>query len=227
MLKILSIIPARGGSKGIPLKNLTLLGKKPLIYHTVKASLDSKIDRTVVSTDNLKISKIASKYGAEVILRPKKLANDKSQIEPVIKYVLDYLRKKENYVPDLVILLQNTSPLRTSKHIDKAIQFFNKNNFDSVLSGFVSHSLFWKVDKKIGKPINYDPLNRQNRQDMKSQFIENGAIYITKNKLFNQTNCRVSGKIGVFEMPEESSLQIDSKHDILFAEQILKMRNKK
>ena len=79
-MKILSIIPARGGSKGIPLKNLTLLGKKPLIYHTVKASLDSKIDRTVVSTDNLKISKIASKYGAEVILRPKKLANDKSQI---------------------------------------------------------------------------------------------------------------------------------------------------
>ena len=226
-MKILSIIPARGGSKGIPLKNLTLFGKKPLIYHTIKASLNSKINRTIVSTDNLEISKIATKYGAEVILRPKKLANDKSQIEPVIKYVLDYLIKKENYTPDLVILLQNTSPLRTSKHIDKAIEFFNKNNFDSVLSGFISHSLIWQVKNKTVKPINYNPLNRQNRQDMKNQFIENGAIYITKNKLFNKTNCRVSGKIGVFEMSEESSLQIDSTHDILFAEQILKMRNKK
>jgi len=226
-LKILSIIPARGGSKGIPLKNLILFGKNPLIYHTIKASLNSKINRTIVSTDNLEISKIATKYGAEVILRPKKLANDKSQIEPVIKYVLDYLIKKENYTPDLVILLQNTSPLRTSKHIDKAIEFFNKNNFDSVLSGFISHSLIWQVKNKTVKPINYNPLNRQNRQDMKNQFIENGAIYITKNKLFNKTNCRVSGKIGVFEMSEESSLQIDSTHDILFAEQILKMRNKK
>jgi N-acylneuraminate cytidylyltransferase len=226
-LKILSIIPARGGSKGIPLKNLTLLGKNPLIYHTIKASLNSKINRTIVSTDNSEISKIATKYGAEVILRPKKLANDKSQIEPVIKYVLDYLAKKENYAPDLVILLQNTSPLRTSKHIDKAIEFFNKNNFDSVLSGFISHSLIWQVKNKTVKPINYNPLNRQNRQDMQNQFIENGAIYITKNKLFNKTNCRISGKIGVFEMSEESSLQIDSTHDILFAEQILKMRNKK
>jgi N-acylneuraminate cytidylyltransferase len=226
-LKILSIIPARGGSKVIPLKNLILFGRKPLIYHTIKASLNSKINRTIVSTDNLEISKIATKYGAEVIIRPKKLANDKSQIEPVIKYVLDYLIKKENYIPDLVILLQNTSPLRTSKHIDKAVEFFNKNNFDSVLSGFISHSLIWQVRNKTVKPINYNPLNRQNRQDMKNQFIENGAIYITKNKLFNKTNCRVSGKIGVFEMSEESSLQIDSTHDILFAEQILKMRHKK
>ena len=226
-MKILSIIPARGGSKGIPLKNLTLLGKKPLIYHTIKASLNSKINRTIVSTDNLEISKIATKYGAEVILRPKKLANDKSQIEPVIKHVLDYLIKKENYIPDLVILLQNTSPLRTSKHIDKAMEFFNKNIFDSVLSGFVSHSLIWQVKNKIVKPINYDPLKRPNRQEIKNQFIENGAIYITKNKLFNKTNCRVSGKIGIFEMSEDSSLQIDSTYDILFAEQILKMRNKK
>jgi len=226
-LKILSIIPARGGSKGIPLKNLTLLGKKPLIHHTIHASLNSKINRTIVSTDNTKISKYAAKCGAEVILRPKKLANDKSQIEPVIQFVLNNLIKKENYIPDLVILLQNTSPLRTSKHIDKAIQFFIKNNFDSVLSGFVSHSLFWEINKKIAKPLNYNPLKRQNRQNMKNQFIENGAIYITKNILFNKTNCRVSGKIGMFEMSEEDSIQIDSKHDILFAEQILKMRNKK
>jgi len=226
-LKILAIIPARGGSKGVPLKNLIPLGGKPLIYHTINASLNSKINKTVVSTDNEQILKYATKYGAEVISRPKKLSTDKSQIEPTMKFILDYLIKKENYVPDLVILLQNTSPLRTSKHIDKAIDFFKKNNFDSVLSGFISHRLIWQVKNKTVKPINYNPSNRQNRQDMENQFIENGAIYITKNKLFHKTNCRVSGKIGVFEMSEESSLQIDSTHDILFAEQILKMRNKK
>lgn len=227
MLKILSIIPARGGSKGIPLKNLIMIGKKPLIYYTISASLKSKINRTIVSTDNLEISKVAKKYGAEVMIRPKKLANDKSQIEPVMKQILEYLYKNENYIPDLVVLLQNTSPLRNSKHIDDSISFLKKNKLDSVLSGYVSHSLIWQVKNKIGTPNNYDPLKRQNRQDMKNQFVENGAIYITKNNLFNKTHCRISGKTGVFEMSEELSLQIDSKHDVLFAEQILKIMRKK
>ena len=226
-MEILSIIPARGGSKGIPLKNLVFLKKKPLLYYTVNASLDSKINRTVVSTDNPEISKFAKKFGAEVILRPKKLSDDKSQIEPVMSYVLEHLKKQENYLPDLVILLQNTSPLRNSQHIDGALRFFNKNKLDSVLSGYMSHNLMWQVNQKTAKPINYNPLKRQNRQDMKDQFVENGAIYITKKTLFDKTQCRISGKTGMFEMPEELSLQIDSKHDLLFAQQILKTQGRR
>ena len=227
MLKILSIIPARGGSKGISLKNLVLLQKKPLLFYTVNASLHSKINRTIVSTDNPEISKFATKFGAEVILRPKKLANDKSQIEPVMKFVLDYLKNQENYIPDLVVLLQNTSPLRTSQHIDDAIDFFKKNNFDSILSGSISHFNLWKIHNNFALPVNYNPLKRQNRQDMKNQFVENGAIYITKNTFFTKSKCRISGKIGIFKMSEEDSIEIDSLNDLFIAEQILKMRKKK
>ena len=118
-MEILSIIPARGGSKGIPLKNIIKINKKPLLYYTINASLKSKlVTRTIVSTDHEKISKIAKSLGAEVIKRPKKLANDHIALEPSISQILDHLKKTENYKPDIILILQNTSPLRNSKHVD-------------------------------------------------------------------------------------------------------------
>lgn len=222
-MKIVSIIPARGGSRDIPMKNLIFLNKKPLLYYTVNSSLNSSlINRTVVSTDDDKIANEARRIGAEVIKRPKKLSTSRIAIEPTIKYTLDLLKKREAYVPDVVVLLQNTSPLRTSKHIDNALKLFKKCNYDSVLSGFISHNLFWKILDRKALPINYNPLKRPNRQQMKNQFIENGAIYITKFLSFKKSNCRISGKIGFYEMPEELSIQIDSKYDLLYAEQVLK-----
>ena len=126
-MKVLSIIPARGGSKGIPLKNLVLLNQKPLLYYTVIASLKSKIiNKTVVSTDNKKIGKVALKLGAEVVYRPKKLATDTTALEPVIEHVLNYLNRHQNYTPDIIVILQNTSPLRTAKHIDEALTLMRK-----------------------------------------------------------------------------------------------------
>ena len=108
-MKILSIIPARGGSKGIPLKNIVKLNKKPLLYYSINGSLNSKlIDRTIVSTDNQKISNYAKKLHTEVISRPKNLSGDHASIESVGIHVLNYLSKKENYVPDAIIFLQNT-----------------------------------------------------------------------------------------------------------------------
>ena len=110
-MKVLSIIPARGGSKGIPLKNLVMLNRKPLLYYTVTASLKSKIiNKTVVSTDNKKIGKIALKLGAEVIYRPTKLATDTTSLEPVIEHVLNYLNVHQGYNPEIIVILQNTSP---------------------------------------------------------------------------------------------------------------------
>lgn len=225
-MKILSIIPAREGSKGIPLKNIIKLDGKPLLAHTISASLNSKINRTVVSTDSKKISNIAKKYGAEVIIRPKKLANDKSQIEPSMEHVLNYLKKTEVYVPDIVVLLQNTSPLRTSKNIDDALRLFQKGKYDSVFSGYMSHSFIWDTKGKSLVPKTYNPLKRQNRQKMKNQFYENGAIYITKYDLFDETKCRISGKTGMSEMTKEESLQIDSKYDLFLVEQYIKWRKK-
>ena len=164
----LSIIPARGGSKGIPLKNIIKIEKKPLLYYTVDAALKSKlITRTIVSTDNEKISKIAKFYGSEVIKRPKNLSDDKIGLEPTINHVLDFLKKKENYVPDIIIILQNTSPLRNSHHIDGALKLMIKNKFDSVLSGFSYYTFLWNYKNNHSvKSISYDPKKRPNHQNI-------------------------------------------------------------
>lgn len=225
-MKVLSIIPARGGSKGILMKNLIPLDKKPLLYYTIRSSLDSKyINRTIVSTDNHKIAKKAKQIGAEVVLRPKTLATDKIAIEPTIKYTLDQLKRSEQYEPEVVILLQNTSPLRTSNHIDEAMNLFMKGKYDSIASVFASHYLLWNSKNHNIRPVNYNPLKRPNRQQMKDQFIENGSIYITKYLSFRKSNCRISGRIGLYKMPEELSVQIDSLHDLFLVEEIIK--NKK
>ena len=222
-MEIISIIPARGGSKGIPLKNLKLLNGKHLLDYSVEASLKSKlINRTIVSTDNYKIFRRAERLGTDVIQRPKQLATDSASIESTIEHCLDYLRRKEDYIPDIIVLLQNTSPLRTVKHIDEAIKIFLKSKYDSMLSGYNSHHFLWKIKNEKAVPINYNPKKRPNRQQVNNQFVENGAIYITKYRAFKENKCRISGKIGIYEMPEEMSIDIDTKSDLLKANQIMK-----
>lgn len=224
--KIISIIPVRGGSQGIKKKNLVSLNKKPLLYHTVSSSLECfKIDRTFVTTDDTEIGLYAKKLGAELIKRPKRLANHSAKIEPTIIHTLEFLKNKENYLPDIIVLLQNTSPLRTSKHIDNALKMFFKNNYDSLLSGYKSHQFFWKKNGRMIHPMNYNPLNRPNRQNIKNQFIENGAIYITKTRSFFKSKCRISGKIGLYEMSKESSIDIDTFLDLYLAEKIINFKN--
>ncbi|MBC8250882.1 MAG: acylneuraminate cytidylyltransferase family protein [Candidatus Nitrosopelagicus sp.] len=222
-MKVLAIIPARGGSKGIPLKNLRLLNGKPLLDYSVNASLQSKfITRTIVSSDHSKILQRATKLGAEIIKRPKHLATDASHIEPVIDYCLNFLKLKEDYCPDIIILLQNTSPLRTKKHVDDALNIFLSSKYDSMLSGYYSHHFFWRIKNSIAIPMNYIPKKRPNRQDFDYQFIENGAIYITKYSTFKKSKCRISGKIGFFEMNEGLSIDIDTELDLKQANQKIK-----
>ncbi len=224
-MEILSIIPARGGSKEIPLKNIVKLNDKPLLDYTVSASLRSKlITKTIVSSDSQKILNRAKYLGAEISIRPKKLSTDSAHIEPLISMILKELEIHKNYVPDLIILLQNTSPLRTTKHIDEAIQLFLKKKYDSLLSGFNSHYFLWNKKGIFVQPTNYLHTKRFNRQEMKNQFCENGAIYITKYSLFQKNKSRISGKIGLYEMEEYSSLQVDSKFDLFLIEQIMKKR---
>ncbi len=222
-MKIMSIIPARGGSKGITLKNLKKLNGKPLIDYSVTESLKSKlITRTIVSSDHPKILSRAEKLGAEIIKRPRHLATNSSHLEPVIEHCLNYLKLKENYVPDILLLLQNTSPLRTKKHIDEALRLFLHSKLDSMLSCYSSHYFTWTLKKNLLFPINHDPKNRPNRQQINDQFIENGAMYITKYNAFKKSHCRISGKIGLFKMPKELSIDIDTKYDLLQANKFLK-----
>lgn len=222
-MEILSIIPARGGSTGIPMKNLRKLRGKPLLYYSIRSSLNSRfISRTIVSTDNAKITKYALSQKVEVIKRPKKLANNVAPIEPTMKHVLTVLERKEKYRPDLIVLLHNTSPLRTSKHIDEAINLLTKKKYDSILSGYRSHQFLWKEKNGLVYPINYDPAKRPNRQQIKTEFIENGAIYVTSYKSFMKTFVRISGKTGMYIMPEDLSVDINDESDLVIASNILK-----
>ena len=227
-MEILSIIPVRGGSKGIPLKNIVLINKKPLLYYTVNASLKSKlVTRTIVSTDHEKISKIAKSLGSEVIKRPKKLANDHVALEPSISQTLDHLKKTENYKPDIILILQNTSPLRNSKHIDEALTLLKKRNYDSVLSGFSYYTFLWKKQKDSTViPLTYDPRKRPNHQKMYEQLYENGALFATTYSAFKKSGCRISGRIGFYKMPIELSYNIDTFGDLKDITRIMKTLGK-
>ena len=227
MKKILSFIPARGNSKGIPLKNLVELNGKSLLHYTVNASLNSElINRTIVSTDNTKIKEESKRLGAEVVVRPKKLSGDKIGIEPAIQYTLDFLKKKENYVPDVIILLSNTHPFKTSSHIDEALSLLFKKKYDSVLSGFETHTFFWKKQSNSTiTPLNYDPQKRPNRQDIDIPLFENGALFATTYSAFIKTKYRVSGKIGFYKMPLEASYNIDTPNDLIDAEKLMQKQN--
>jgi CMP-N-acetylneuraminic acid synthetase len=225
-MKVLSIIPARGGSKGIPLKNLVQLNRKSLLYYTVTASLKSKIiNRTIVSTDNKMIGRSALKLGAEVVYRSKNLATNTTPLEPVVKHVLEYLKKHEGYIPEIIVILQITSPLRTAKHIDGALTLMKKQKYDSILSGFSTHTFLWKQSKKTIVPLDYNPKKRPNRQNMYERLYENGAIFATKIKSFLTSKCRISGKIGFYKMPLENSHNIDSYDDLNSLRKFLKILN--
>lgn len=222
---VIGIIPARGGSRGIRFKNIVLLGGKPLIAYTILAAKKSHIfDRIIVSTDNEKIKEVAWDYGAEVISRPKKISQDKSPIEPVLLHVLKYVRNKENYKPDIVCLLQPTSPLRDELDIKAAYKKFINDNVDSLLSVVPNKSFIWQKTKDKFKPINYNFLKRPRRQDMKHQFLENGAIYMTRYSTFIKFKNRLGDKIGFYVMDEEKSIDIDNRIDLLLAQQLIKRK---
>ena len=152
-MKIISIIPARGGSKSLPRKNLVEFLGEPLINKTIEQSINSEyIDKTIVSTDNQEIKEQSLKYNLEVIDRPKDISGDEATTESAMMHVLETLKNDEDYIPDIVILLQVTSPLRKNDDIDNSIKKFIEEKSDSLISG--SHFedfLFWEKKTMIGK----------------------------------------------------------------------------
>lgn len=218
---IVSIIPARGGSKGIPRKNIKKLRGKPLIAYSIEQSLSSSyIDLTIVSTEDEEIAEISRQYGARVIVRPKELAEDTTPTEPALIHVINEL-DKESIKPDYLVLLQPTSPIRREYDIDRAIERLIDGNGDSLLSVHENSSFLWS---KEGKPLNYDHKARPRRQDKEWEFIENGSIYITKRNILLKENNRLGGKIMTYVMPEWASFEIDTQFDFELVEYIA--RNK-
>jgi CMP-N,N'-diacetyllegionaminic acid synthase len=222
MKKVLALIPARGGSKGIPNKNIKLFNRRPLIEWSIKLALKSKlIDKVVVSSDSQKILSISKELGAEVILRPKNISGDNATTESAISHCIKYFNN--NY--ETIILLSPTSPLRKKNDLDNAIKFFYSNKLDSCFSGSkLIDFLIWnydKIDKKY-KSINYDFKNRGNRQNRKLGYVENGSIYIFKPSLIIKKNNRIGGKFDIFNMDFWQSFEIDEKDDWKLLETIHK-----
>ena len=215
-MKIISIIPARGGSKSIPKKNLINFLGFPLISKTIQQSLKSKqINRTIVSTNDKEICDISQKFGAEVIDRPSAISGDNTTTESALLHTLNFLKKKENYIPDIIVLLQATSPLRKNNDIDCAIEQFISEKADSLISGSKFEDfLFWKEERESWKPVNYDPNNRMRRQDRKPQFVENGSIYMFKPEILYKFNNRIGGKMVLYEMEFWQTWEIDTYDEV-------------
>ena len=220
MLTTTAFIPARGGSKEIPNKNIKEFARKPLIVHTIKYALESKlVNEVVVSTDDSNISKIAIDTGAAVIKRPSELSTDTSTTESVIEHYINSTNQK----PEIIVLLQATSPMRPKGSLDKALKHFQQGEFDSLLSICPTHRFFWRVKNDNTTYAEYDYINRSRRQDLireNMRFIENGSLYIFTRKHFEKTGNRLGGKIGYVEWPEEFSIEIDTATDLKILEGI-------
>jgi N-acylneuraminate cytidylyltransferase len=218
---IVSVIPARGGSKGIPRKNLKKILGKPLIFHSIMQSLASHyIDQTIVSTEDTEIAKVSKKYGAKILLRPKELATDLTSTESVLINVLEQLTQ-ENLEPDYIVLLQPTSPIRRPKDIDLAIEMLIDNSGDSLLSVRENRSFLWYRECK---PVNYDYRVRPRRQDKQWELVENGSIYITKRELLLKEKNRLGGNIISYIMPDWASFEIDTPFDFELVEYIFRKK---
>ena len=226
MNKITAFIPARGGSKGVPGKNIKMFAGKPLIIHSIEYAQNSKlIDEVVVSTDDEMIAQISTQFGATIIERPSELSTDTSTTETAIQHFIDNYKDK----PDIVVLLQPTSPLRPDKSLSKALKYFSNNEYDSLLSIAPTHRFFWRIKEDNTAFAEYDFLNRRRRQDIKIEdmrFVENGSLYIFTRKHFEITGNRLGGKIGYVQWPEEYSYEIDSQLDFDMLEQLFFSFNK-
>jgi CMP-N-acetylneuraminic acid synthetase len=225
-IKTIAIIPARGGSKGIPRKNIKELCGKPLIGHIIETALNVKeIDRVIVSTEDAEIAEVAEKFGAEVpFIRPEELAQDETPTLPVLQHTINYLEEKVNYNPDLIILLYATSPMLTHQKISEAIQLLEKNDYDSVISVVEDKGHYWI--KESDKLERFYPKIPKNRQFTKSLFKENGAIYAAKRNIIMEENSLVSGKVGYLIMQEKESLDIDETLDFEIVEFFMNKRCK-
>lgn len=228
ILEILAIIPARGGSKGIPGKNIRLIGGKPLVEYSIQAALKAKsITRIIVSTDDEEIAIIARKAGAEVSNRPASISGDKASSETALLHVLDDLWKKERYCPDFVVFLQCTSPLTLPEDIDGIVSILLHEKADSAFSAMRFYHFLWRRQGKGAKGINHEENVRLMRQEREEQFLENGALYAFKTEGFKNSKHRFFGYTVIFEMPPERCLEIDEPHDFELAKnELIRQRNK-
>ena len=218
-MECLAIIPARGGSKGIPRKNIIPIAGKPLITYNIEQARRSRyIHRVVVSTDDDEIAGVARRYGAEVVRRPVEISGDSASSESALLHVLQVLRQEGDYQPDLLVFLQCTSPLTLAEDMDGTIQALLNQRADTALAVIPFHYFLWRQEADDALGINHDKRVRPLRQERPPQYLETGAVYVMKVPGFLQARHRFFGKTALYVMPAERRLEIDEPGDLQVAE---------
>jgi len=224
---VLSIIPARGGSKGLLRKNILDFSGKPLIAWTIEASLSSRhITKTVVNSDDDEILDIAKHYGVDALKRPHELATDTAYINSVVKHTIESIG--EQY--DNIILLQPTSPLRDSEDVDRAIEKFHQLNVNSLFSACeVSQhpfDMFHINDSELDYFYKKDKFIK-NRQEYKKVYFEDGSMYICNVQWFKRHEVFVTSKSVVYEINKKHAVDIDTEYDFIIAEALCSSEREK
>jgi len=219
MVKVITFIPVRGGSKSIPLKNIKSFCGKPLTYWNIAALQDcKKVDEIIVATDSDKIKKVVQDFHfdkVKIYNRSTENATDTSSTESVM---LEYINQANLQENDIFMLVQATSPLTETKHFDEALEIYKQGKYDSMLTCVRNYRFFWNKD---GTSKNYDYRNRPRRQSFMGELMENGAFYInTVGNILKDKN-RLSGKIGIYEMPEYTATEIDEPDDWAIMENLM------
>ena len=207
MSKIVALVPLRGGSKSIPDKNIRLLAGKPLCAWVLEAACRSKVfAEVVVSTDSPKIAAVVQNldFPVKILNRPAALATDEASTEAVMLHAAQRLDF------DILATIQATSPLVQAEDFRRACDMFKTSGYDSLLTAVRTKRFFWQDD---GTALNYNFQQRPRRQEFPGSLMENGAFYLTRRRLLEETSCRLGGRIGLYEMPPESAVEIDEPED--------------
>lgn len=222
----LAVIPARGGSKGIPRKNLRLVAGKPLVAWTIEhARAATSVDRVVVTTDDVEIAATARTFGAEVVMRPPDLAGDAASSESALLHALATLAEGEGYRPDILVFLQCTSPLILPEDIDGTVATLIASGADNAFAAVPFHQPIWRLSadgEAVG--LNHDKRERKPRQQAEPQFEETGAVYALRAAGFVRDGHRFFGRTVIHVMPRNRHLDIDEEGDLDLADLILRRR---
>jgi len=226
---ILAVIPARGGSKGVPGKNLRPLAGKPLLQHTAEAALAAKhLDRIILTTDDPAIAALGRSLGLYVpFLRPKDISGDAAPVARAVFHVLDHLAG-QGAVPDIVCLLQPTAPLRLAEDIDAALAPVMAGRADSCITVCASESCHpyyqYRIEDDVPRPFCPEAQKFTRRQDFPPAYQRNGAVYACRTEVFRAAGTFYGQRLHAHVMPRDRSVNIDSEDDLLLAEFLMKRR---
>lgn len=220
-MKAICVIPVRGGSKGIPRKNLLPIAGKPLVVWTIEQALAVPDLRVIVSTEDAEIAEVSRRAGAEVVDRPPNLAQDTTASEPVVEHVISVLTERGER-PDVVMFLQATSPVRLRGTLARALIEFEATRADALVGVIAETPFLWNLDHPA--TADYDYTRRPRRQEIPPEamkYRENGSVYVTRTEIYETLHNRLGGHIELFVMDAIEATDIDTPVDFALAEQAL------